>query len=131
MTIHTPVFPHCFNLSRASQMKSSRFIKPLIMASIFTTTPLLSQADEIYQECLLEGKVVADKATDGENVVRIDFYTAKPYRPEARCIIDGRLEFTQPKGSLIENLSEGSVVQYHYLRTKTNKISWQLVGAFI
>lgn len=112
-------------------MKSSQFITPILMASLLSGVSLTSQANEIYQECLLEGRVIADKATDGKNVVRIDFYAAKPYRPEARCIIDGYLEFKQPKGSLIENLSEGSVVQYHYIKTKDSKTHWQLVGAFI
>ncbi len=90
-----------------------------------------AEPNTVFQDCLLEGKVVADKASDGSNVVRIDFYKAQPYKPESRCIIDGTLEFKQPKGSLIENLSEGSVVQYHYIKTHDGKTTWQLVGAFI
>ena len=84
-----------------------------------------------YQDCLLEGRVVKEQADDGVNTIRVDFYKAEPYKPELRCIIDGTLEFKQPKGSLIENLSEGSVVQYHYIKTNDGKVSWQLVGAFI
>lgn len=85
----------------------------------------------IFQNCLLEGRVVADREEDGKNIVRIDFYKAQPYKEEARCIIDGYLEFTQPKGSLIENLSPGSVVQYHYIKMTDGSVTWQLVGAFI
>ncbi|WP_339669939.1 hypothetical protein [Dasania marina] len=87
--------------------------------------------DPIFQDCILEGRVVSDKAEDGNNIVHIDFYKAQPYKPESRCIIDGSLEFKQPKGSLIENLSEGSVVQYHYIKTNKGQTSWQLIGAFI
>ncbi|WP_157117939.1 hypothetical protein [Oceanicoccus sagamiensis] len=111
--------------------------KSLAMAGIFaglvSLNPALQATEHstIFQDCLLEGKVVADKASDGSNIVRIDFYKAQPYKPESRCIIDGTLEFKQPKGSLIENLSEGSVVQYHYIKTQDGKTSWQLVGAFI
>ena len=104
-----------------------------VIGSLLFSIPFFSHADDstIFQDCLLEGKVVADKATDGKNVVRVDFYKAEPYRPELRCIIDGVLEFTQPKGSLIENLSEGSIVQYHYIKTNDGKTTWRLVGAFI
>ena len=104
-----------------------------ILATFFFITPLSLFAAEASptQDCLLEGRVVADKASDGANIVRIDFYKAEPYKPESRCIIDGVLEFKQPKGSLIENLSEGSIVQYHYIKTSHGKTSWQLVGAFI
>ena len=112
-------------------MKLCRLRNTLLITSILSSLSFTLHADEIYQDCLLEGKVIADKATDGKNTVRVDFYSAKPFRPEARCIIDGYLEFKQPKGSLIENLSEGSVVQYHYVRTKNNQTTWQLVGAFI
>ena len=112
-------------------MKIRSLKKPIVFAGLLFSLAPFSQAIEMYQDCLLEGKIVADKATDGKNTVRVDFYMAKPYRPEARCIIDGYLEFKQPKGSLIENLSEGSVVQYRYIRTKENTITWQLVGAFI
>jgi hypothetical protein len=97
----------------------------------FTNITQAADADIIFQDCLLEGKVVAEKASDGSNIVRIDFYKAQPYKPESRCIIDGTLEFKQPKGSLIENLSEGSVVQYHYMKNQDGQTSWQLVGAFI
>lgn len=85
----------------------------------------------IFQNCLLEGKVVADRAEDGNNIVRIDFYKAQPYTAESRCIIDGFLEFTQPKGTLIEELSPGSVVQYRYIKMSNGQVTWQLVGAFI
>lgn len=117
-------------------LKKFPVIHSLTVASLFSTLVLATVAqaaepDTIFQDCLLEGKVVADKASDGSNVVRIDFYKAQPYKPESRCIIDGTLEFKQPKGSLIENLSEGSVVQYHYIKTHDGKTSWQLVGAFI
>lgn len=105
----------------------------LAIATLALTLPLASQAEPamVFQDCLLEGKVVADRAEDGNNVVRIDFYKAEPYKEDARCIIDGLLQFTQPKGSLIENLSEGSVVQYHYIKMTDGQTLWQLVGAFI
>lgn len=110
----------------------------LTLATLALTLPLpLSAASappepvSIFQNCLLEGKVVADRAEDGNNVVRIDFYKAQPYTAEARCIIDGFLEFTQPKGTLIENLSPGSVVQYRYIKMSDGQVTWQLVGAFI
>ena len=92
-----------------------------------------SQTEEVivFQNCLLEGKVVAHKSSDGDNVVRIEFYKAEPFTPESRCIIDGSLEFNQPKGSLIENLSAGSVVQYHYIKMSDGAPNCQLVGAFI
>ena len=103
------------------------------IACLLLSSPLFShaQTNEIFQECLLEGKVVAHQAGDGKNVVRVDFYKAEPARPEARCIIDGVLEFKQPKGTLIEHLSEGSIVQYHYTRFVNGQTNWQLVGAFI
>jgi hypothetical protein len=107
-------------------------------AQLFFATAILNvsgvaQAEKmvIFQDCFLEGKVVTDVASDGKNIVRIDFYLAQPFTPESRCIIDGVLEFKQPKGSLIENLSEGSIVQYHYIKTMDGQSSWQLVGAFI
>lgn len=102
-------------------------------ASCILSFPLMSSAGQqiIYQDCLLEGKVIADKKSDGTNTVRVDFYKAQPYKPGARCIIDGVLEFKQPKGSIIENLSEGSVVQYHYMKDAKGQATWQLVGAFI
>ena len=77
----------------------------VVLATVFTSTALFSQAEssDIFQDCLLEGKVQAHKADDGANVVRIDFYKAQPYKPESRCIIDGSLEFKQPKGSIREN----------------------------
>lgn len=118
-------------------MKKLPIIHSLAMVGIFSgllslsATTQAAEANTVFQDCLLEGKVVADKNSDGSNVVRIDFYKAQPYKPESRCIIDGTLEFKQPKGSLIENLSEGSVVQYHYMKTQDGKTSWQLVGAFI
>ena len=121
-------------------MKTSTFslfkkfpTKSLALAGLLTAgySTQAAEGNEIFQDCLLEGKVVADKASDGSNIVRIDFYKAQPYKPESRCIIDGTLEFKQPKGSLIENLSEGSIVQYHYTKTLDGKTSWQLVGAFI
>ena len=104
-----------------------------VLTSLFLTSSFFVHADKaiVFQDCLLEGRVVADKATDGKNIVRVDFYKAEPYKPESRCIIDGVLEFKQPKGSLIENLSEGSIVQYHYTKTSDGKTAWQLVGAFI
>ncbi|WP_019529115.1 hypothetical protein [Dasania marina] len=98
---------------------------------LISTIPYALADDSVFQDCILEGRVVSDKAEDGNNIVRIDFYKAQPYKPESRCIIDGSLEFKQPKGSLIENLSEGSVVQYHYIKTNKGKTSWQLIGAFI
>lgn len=105
----------------------------LIFATILLNAPSLAQAQKmvIFQDCFLEGKVVTDISSDGKNVVRVDFYLAQPFTPESRCIIDGRLEFKQPKGSLIENLSAGSIVQYHYIKTKDGESSWQLVGAYI
>jgi hypothetical protein len=106
-------------------------VTSLLSGLVLATAAQAAEPDTVFQDCLLEGKVVADKASDGSNVVRIDFYKAQPYKPESRCIIDGTLEFKQPKGSLIENLSEGSVVQYHYIKTQAGKTSWQLVGAFI
>ena len=96
---------------------------------IFPSAALADSA--IYQDCLLEGKVVAAKSYDGENIVRVDFYKAQPYKTGSRCIIDGVLVFKQPKGSLIENLSEGAIVQYHYIKTFEGKAFWQLVGAVI
>ncbi len=87
--------------------------------------------DTVFQNCLLEGKVVKGEDNNGENTVYIDFYKAEPYKAHHRCIIDGHLEFTQPKGSLIENLSEGSIVIYHYSRTMGGTTHWQLVGASI
>jgi hypothetical protein len=105
----------------------------LLLATMLLNAPNLAQAGKlvVFQDCFLEGKVVTDKANDGKNVVRIDFYLAQPYTAESRCIIDGVLEFKQPKGSLIENLSQGSIVQYHYIKTVDGETSWQLVGAFI
>lgn len=105
----------------------------LAIATLALSVPFTVQAEPamVFQDCLLEGKVVADRAEDGNNVVRIDFYKAEPYKEDARCIIDGLLKFTQPKGSLIENLSEGSVVQYHYIKMTDGQVLWQLVGAFI
>ena len=110
-----------------------KLVSKAAIASLLIASPLLSNAgsSEVFQDCLLEGKVVADKAEDGNNVVRIDFYKAAPYKPESRCIIDGHLEFKQPKGSIIENLSEGSIVQYHYVKMVNGQTSWQLIGAFI
>ena len=105
-----------------------------LLSSAALLLPLTSHAADApvhYQDCLLEGRVVAGQDTDGKNIVHIDFYKAEPYKPESSCIIDGYLEFSQPKGSLIENLSPGSVVQYHYVKTTDGQISWQLVGAFI
>lgn len=105
--------------------------KAILLGLIISPT-LYTQADTtVFQDCLLEGKVVSDKAEDGENIVRVDFYKAAPYKAESRCIIDGSLEFKQPKGSIIENLSEGSIVQYHYIKTSNGQTSWQLIGAFI
>ncbi|MGK0442951.1 MAG: hypothetical protein ACJA0N_002771 [Pseudohongiellaceae bacterium] len=102
------------------------------IAGLILSSSLPCLADNnIFQDCLLEGRVISDKAEDGKNIVRIDFYKAGPYKPESRCIIDGTLEFKQPKGSLIENLSEGSVVQYHYIKTTDGHTNWQLIGAFI
>ena len=105
----------------------------ILSTSLLISIPIAVYAaeDTIYQDCLLEGKVIAHKTADGDNVVRIDFYKAQPYKSGSRCIIDGVLEFKQPKGSLIENLSEGSVVQYHYMKNARGEASWQLVGAFI
>ncbi|MCR8922562.1 hypothetical protein NO559_07245 [Dasania sp. GY-MA-18] len=109
-----------------------KYLPTAAIASLLISTSTAAIAgNEIFQECLLEGKVVADKAEDGKNIVRIDFYKAQPYKPESRCIIDGTLEFKQPKGSIIENLSEGSVVQYHYIKTTNGQTNWQLIGAFI
>ena len=105
-----------------------------IIITVFLLTAAVSgfaNENKVYQDCLLEGVVVADAASNGKSVVRIDFYKAEPYKPGLRCIIDGSLEFKQPKGSLIENLSVGSVVQYHYIKTEQGQVSWQLVGAFI
>ncbi len=121
-------------------MRKTLSIAALGCASILT--PLLAHAETfqlaandpakgVQLDCLLEGRVIASRTTDDENTVRIDFYKAEPYTPEARCIVGGRLEFNQPKGSLIENLSPGSVVQYHYHRTEKGHENWQLVGAFI
>jgi hypothetical protein len=105
----------------------------LAAVTLALTIPLVSHAEPamVFQDCLLEGKVVADHAEDGNNIVRIDFYKAEPYTKDARCIIDGLLQFSQPKGSLIENLSVGSIVQYHYIKMTDGKDLWQLVGAFI
>lgn len=105
----------------------------IVLTSLALSLPLVSQSEPtmVFQDCLLEGKVVADRAEDGNNIVRVDFYKAEPFSKEARCIIDGVLKFTQPKGSLIENLSTGSIVQYHYVKTTDGKTTWQLVGAFI
>ncbi|MFT5578880.1 MAG: hypothetical protein ACI9WS_001636 [Paraglaciecola psychrophila] len=105
----------------------------LLLATVLLNTPNMVHAGKlvVFQDCFLEGKVVTDRASDGKNVVRIDFYLAQPYTEQSRCIIDGVLEFKQPKGSLIENLSEGSIVQYHYIKTVDGETSWQLVGAFI
>ena len=66
-----------------------------VVASCIFFIPLIASAEQgtIYQDCLLEGKVIADKQSDGTNTVRIDFYKAQPYKPGARCIIDGVLEF--------------------------------------
>jgi hypothetical protein len=118
------------NFLRAISMK---LLTQAAITSLLISFPLISTAgsNDIFQDCLLEGRVVAHKADDGKNVVRIDFYKAGPYKPESRCIIDGSLEFKQPKGSIIENLSEGSVVQYHYIKTVNGQTSWQLIGAFI
>jgi hypothetical protein len=105
----------------------------LALTTLALSLPICSQAESamVFQDCLLEGKVVADRADDGNNIVRVDFYKAEPFEKDARCIIDGMLKFTQPKGSLIENLSAGSIVQYHYVKMTDGKTIWQLVGAFI
>lgn len=104
-----------------------------LLATLLASTATLSQAagTDVFQECLLEGVVQAHQAEDGDNTVRVDFYKAEPYHPEARCIVDGQLSFTQPKGSLIEHLSEGSVVKYHYIKLVNGQTNWQLVGASI
>ncbi|MEH6559384.1 MAG: hypothetical protein V7459_13580 [Oceanicoccus sp.] len=118
----------------ASPPHLSKLLKMVCLsAGLIMTFSTQSQADQaiVFQDCLLEGKVVADKSSDGDNIVRIDFYKAQPFTSESRCIIDGSLEFKQPKGSLIENLSTGSVVQYHYIRMSDGATTWQLVGAFI
>lgn len=115
-------------------MKFKKFLPIVVCLGTFgfSSMPLSAkQPVTVFQECLLEGRVVADRDSDGSNVVRLDFYKAQPYQPESRCIIDGVLEFKQPKGSLVENLSEGSVVQYHYIKRSDGRVSWQLVGAFI
>ncbi|WP_101758742.1 hypothetical protein [Oceanicoccus sp. KOV_DT_Chl] len=85
-------------------------------------------AKGIQLDCLLEGRVVAERSSDNKSIVRIDFYKAQPYKIDSRCIISGKLEFNEPKGSLIENLSTGSVVQYHYHRSESGIESWQLVA---
>lgn len=94
------------------------------------STAALADDNEILQNCLLEGKVTKHHE-NGTTTVYVDFYKAEPYKPKYRCILDGVLEFKQPKGSIIENLSEGSVVQYQYIKLMDGQTSWQLVGAFI
>lgn len=105
----------------------------LAIATLSLCLPLPSLADApmVFQDCFLEGKVVPDREGDGNNIVRVDFYKAQSYTDQSRCIIDGFLKFKQPKGSLIENLSVGSVVQYRYIKMTNGTINWQLVGAFI
>jgi hypothetical protein len=113
--------------------KFNKLITSILFSGLLTTTLPLQALEEnrVFQDCLLEGKVATEQTNDGSNVVRIDFYKAGPFTPESRCIIDGTLEFKQPKGSLIENLSAGSVVQYHYIKMTDGTTTWQLVGAFI
>ena len=116
------------------------FLSPLMMPLLlsvavnsYATEPdpdIASPADTI-QECLLEGEIVAEEAGDDENTVRVEFYKAERYNEKRPCLIGNRLEFTQPKGTIIEHLAVGSVVIFRYVKTADQKEQWLLVGAFI
>ena len=83
------------------------------------------------QECLLEGEIVPAEEGDDNNTVRVEFYKAERFNEKRPCLIGNSLKFTQPKGSIIENLSVGAVVIFRYVKGEDGVEQWQLVGAYI
>jgi len=84
---------------------------------------------EVTQDCILEGTVDKSKAEETGRDVYVAFHSADRASNKANCKINrrNRLEFKEPKNSMIENAPDGSTVKYRYTERDNQKGHWQLL----
>lgn len=100
----------------------------ILVATALTCLAFSAQA-ELLQDCVLEGKVRKSQDFGLQNIIRVDFYSAKPFRSDSHCHYNGDVKFKQPKGSMIENLPSGTKVQYHFQKDSDNNTNWRMLKA--
>lgn len=84
---------------------------------------------EVTQDCILEGTVDKQKAETSGRDVYVAFHSANRASKGSKCNINrrgNRVEFKEPKNSMIENAPDGSKVKYRYTE-EDNKGEWRLL----
>lgn len=100
----------------------------LLAATALTCLAFNAQA-ELVQDCVLEGKVIYSESLDLKQIIRVSFTSAQPFQADSHCNLRGNPKFSQPKGSMIENLPDGAKVQYHFQKDDQGNTQWRMIKA--
>lgn len=84
---------------------------------------------EVTQDCIVEGTVDKQKAEQSGRDVYVAFHSADRADRNSRCDIGrrNRVEFKEPKNSMIENAPHGSTVRYRYTEEDNQQGEWRLL----
>lgn len=98
------------------------------LAIAFSCLAFSAQA-ELLQDCVLEGQVLDSESIDLKQIIRVSFTSAKPFHDGSHCTLQSHPKFSQPKGSMIENLPTGAKVQYHFQKDSEGNTQWRMIKA--
>lgn len=85
----------------------------------------------VVKDCILKGRVIETSHAEnsGDTLVDVRFESAKAFDGSRRCVLRrGNFEFTQPIGSIMDNVSPGTEVEFRYIKdSKKEHPEWKLM----